>query len=83
MSSGEVVAARSVRREVHKSIYEVLVEAEQDGWAVRRQGHKFWLYCPCGQGKVSVPGTPRSGDWAARRIRRDIRRCPDRHELDH
>jgi hypothetical protein len=79
---GEWLAVSSVRREVKPQVYAVLVELERDGWRLRRQGHKFKAYCPCGGGIVTVNGTPRNPDWEARRIRRDAAHCPDRHDLD-
>jgi len=82
MAKGEWVDPSGVRREVPDVIYELLLEALERGWRLRREGHKFRLYCPCGKGTIRVDGTPRSPEWAARRIRRDMARCPDRHDLD-
>jgi hypothetical protein len=84
MDSWEELAPRQIRHEVHKSIYAVIEElVEQRGFRIRRQGHKLALYCPCMRdgGFITVPGTPRDGDVAARRLRRAALRCPDRHQL--
>ncbi|BDH55958.1 hypothetical protein MTP03_08970 [Tsukamurella sp. PLM1] len=54
------------------------------GWTVRKQGHKFRLYCPCGGdlGKqFGLGGTVRNSTATARRVRRTVDRCPDRHDL--
>lgn len=83
MGNGRWVDPKSVRREVADAIYEALLDAQEQGWRLRRQGHKFRLYCPCGKGTIRVDGTPRSPEWVARRVRRDLAHCPDRHSLDH
>lgn len=54
-------------------------ELEEAGWTIRRQAHKATLYCPCGADTIPVPGTPKNFGNAARRIRREAARCPDRH----
>lgn len=74
-----VIAVSSVRREVDDEIFAVLEEFEAKGWRLRRQGHKFYFYCPCGNGKVRVDGTPRSPSSQARRVRRELGHCPDRY----
>jgi hypothetical protein len=81
---GEWVELTNVRREVPQQIYAVIAElCRTRGFKVRRQGHKFYLYCPCGTdgAMISVPGTPRNADVAARRLRRAASHCPDQHEL--
>ncbi len=58
------------------------VQAAYDqGWTIRKQGHALRLYCPCGasDGTIVVPGSPRNAGNAARRIRQDVARCPERH----
>ena len=80
--SGEWVAAYKVRREVPPVVYDVLKDLESKGWRIRRQGHKFKLYCPCKEGTVSVNGTPKNPDNHAQRVRRLVEHCPDRHDLD-
>jgi hypothetical protein len=74
----------SVRREVAPEVYAVLVELGSRGWRVRRQGHKFRAYCPCGDNgsMVRIDGTPRSPVQHARRALREAGHCPDRHGLD-
>ena len=81
----EWVTAHSVRREVHADIYAVMVQLEARRWQIRRQGHKFYAYCPCDGGhgaKVRIDGTPRNPSGQARRILREAGHCPDRHGLD-
>lgn len=70
------------RREVPDVIYELLSELVGGGWRIRRQGHKFYLYCPCGTGKIRIDGTPQNAVTQARRARREAARCPDNHALD-
>lgn len=83
MSPGfAIIAVSSVRREVHDEVFEVLEEYEERGWRLRRQGHKFYFYCPCGNSKVRIDGTPRNPSGAARRIRRELSYCPERHTLE-
>ena len=50
------------RREVAPVIYQLLADLIGAGWRLRRQGHKFYLYCPCGdpQGRIRVDGTPQT-----------------------
>ena len=72
----------AVRNEVDPLVYDVLKDLETEGWRVRRQGHKFYLYCPCGGGKIRVDGTPKNPGNQARRIRKIAGHCPNRHELD-
>lgn len=76
-----VVAVSSVRREVDTEVFAVLEDFEPKGWLLRRQGHKFYFYCPCGHSKVRIDGTPRNPSSAARRIRRELSYCPERHTL--
>jgi len=79
------VSAASVRREVAPEIFEVIVELEARGWRIRRQGHKFYAYCPCDAAvgvKLRIDGTPRNPSGQARRLRRQAAHCPDNHELD-
>lgn len=80
----EWVKAASLRREVHDDVFEVLIELERRRWRIRRQGHKFYVYCPCGAGgsSIRVDGTPRNPVRHAHRVLREASHCPDRHELD-
>lgn len=80
--SGEWVSAHDVRREISPVVHEVLKELENKAWRIRRQGHKFYLYCPCGTGRIRVDGTPQNADTQARRIDRLAQHCPNRHDLD-
>lgn len=77
---------KECRRELDKEVFEVVVELYRRGWKVRRQGHKFRLYCPCenrehGGRSIAVPGTSAKPVTQARRLRRNAEHCPDRHEL--
>lgn len=83
MGTGDWVEPADVSGELHKDVLaavKVLVEA---GWRLRRQGHKFYLYCPCGDGgaQLRVDGTPKNPSWQAKTLLRDARRCPGQHEL--
>ena len=84
--AGEWVSVKDVsRREVDDVIYDLLVELEERGWRLRRQGHKFYAYCPCGGddgSMVRIDGTPRNPTGHAGRARRQADHCPDRHDLD-
>lgn len=72
------------RREVTAVIYDLLCELVAEGWRLRRQGHKFYAYCPCAEGgsKVRIDGTPSNPTGQARRARREADHCPERHDLD-
>lgn len=76
--------AGEVRRQLKAPVYEVVAKRMGDGWRLRDEGHKFYLYCPCGdpRGRFRVDGTPRDPDWHARRLDRDTEHCPDNHDLD-
>ena len=82
--SGDEVGLPEARRGLVKEIYEVVEALVRDeGWWLRRQGHKYALYCPCGSegGFVTLPGTPKNAGAAAKTVRRKTRHCPDRHGL--
>ncbi|HYO17518.1 MAG TPA: hypothetical protein VES02_02470 [Dermatophilaceae bacterium] len=72
------------RREVAPVIYQLLADVIGADRRLRRQGHKFYLYCPCGdpQGRIRVDGTPQNPDRQARRIRSQAAHCPNDHGLD-
>ena len=72
------------RREVDPVIYDLLSELTRDGWRLRRQGPKFYVFCPCGDpgGRIRIDGTPRNSTLLARRARREAAHCPSRHDLD-
>ena len=72
------------RREVDPVIYQLLADLTGDGWRLRRQGHKFYVYCPCGdpRGRIRVDGTPQNPHRQARRIRGQAAHCPNDHGLD-
>lgn len=81
--SDDWVVVADVRREIDKDIFRVLEDLEKQGWKLKRQGHKFYIYCPCGEdgSSIRVDGTPKNPSWKARMLRKDATRCPDRHEL--
>lgn len=72
------------RREVDPVIYELLQDLIAHGWRLRRQGHRFYVYCPCRDpdGRIRIDGTPRNPVAQARRARREARHCPNDHDLD-
>ncbi|WP_170323127.1 hypothetical protein [Gordonia effusa] len=76
----------AARNEVKKEIFDALEQLCAQGFKLRKQGHKFGLYCPWlpGDGQrahfISVPGTPRNPSVAARRLLQAAKRCPQRHE---
>ncbi|KQH76842.1 hypothetical protein AO501_23335 [Mycobacterium gordonae] len=72
------------RRVLHKDIFAVVQWAiDEKQFRLRKQGHAFALYCPCGGRNpfIRVDGTPRNPTWKAKTIRRSVNRCPDQHEL--
>lgn len=83
--AGDWVDLPSVRREIDKDVYNVLSKLVAADWRLRRQGHKFLLYCPCGPGGtwVRVDGTPANPKNHARRIASEAAKCPDGHERLH
>lgn len=72
------------RRTLHKDVFDVVKWAvEKKKFRLRKQGHAFALYCPCGGREpfIRVDGTPGNPTWKARRLRRSVNHCPDQHEL--
>jgi len=67
---------------VDKEIYGLLQKYERLGWVLKRQGHKFRFFCPCGLNAVSVNGSPQNAKRHADRVEREIGHCPERHDLD-
>lgn len=83
MGSGEYIdAASDARQELKAEVYSVVKDLMANEWRLRRQGHKFKLYCPCGAVKLTVNGTPQNAANHAKRLRRLAAHCPDRHDLD-
>lgn len=83
--SGQWITLADVgRREVDPVIYDVLVELTARDWRLRRQGHKFYAYCPCGdpRGKIRIDGTPQNPANQARRALRQAGHCPADHDRD-
>ena len=74
---------RIVRRSMAPEIYDVVIELHRRGWQLRRQGHGWRMYCPCGDraGQFVIPHTPPSPGNVARRMRRNAELCPGAHEL--
>jgi hypothetical protein len=75
---------QDARRKLHKDIYDVVEYAVQErGFTLRKQGHGFALYCPCGGRSpfIRVDGTPGNPTWKARKLRRCVSQCPDQHDL--
>lgn len=68
-----------VRDELKPPIYRVIKKYAKSGWRLRRQGHKFYFYCPCGEDWVRIDGTPRDADRRAKQIEQEIKRCPTKH----
>lgn len=73
-----IAKASDVRAQLKEPVYLVVERLMAKGWRLRDQGHKFYLYCPCGSGKVRVDGSPRDADWHATSIDRAAAKCPDR-----
>lgn len=81
MGDGHVVqvgAVKGVPKEVRKELESLI----RKGWVLREQGHKYRLYCPCGDrtGQFPIGGTVDGGTLLAR-IRRNVALCPGRHSL--
>jgi hypothetical protein len=78
-----VSSPKAIRRECKQNIADLLVELLGAGWRVRRAGHKYELYCPCGANgiRVKANGSPENDDTHAMRVRRQTDLCPDRHDL--
>lgn len=78
------LSPEDVRSTVNKDVFDAIAYAyHEKGFSIRKQGHGYGLYCPCG-GRlnfVRVDGTPRNPTWHARKIRRAVDRCPEQHDL--
>lgn len=76
---------KDARPSLDKEVYEVVVDlVKNQGWRLRKQGHKYAVYCPCTDMRanfITLPGTSKNPGNAARRVKRSASRCPDRHEL--
>lgn len=73
--SGEWVTASKLRYEVDKDTAKVLEDLESAGWQFRRQGHKAYAYCPCGEHRVRIDGTPKNPTGQARRVKKAAAVC--------
>lgn len=80
----ELADLGEARRKLNKDVFDVVKWAvEEKNFSLRKQGHGYALYCPCGgrTGFVRVDGTPGNPTWKAKKIRRAVNHCPDQHEL--
>lgn len=77
MGSGDWVDPKDVSSEIHKDVLAVVRVLTSSGWRLRRQGHKFYMYCPCGSdgAQLRVDGSPKSSTQRAKILARDARRC--------
>lgn len=74
--TGEFVSLASARGSVCPEVFAVLAGLDSDIWRLRKQGHKFYLYCGfADKCWIRVDGTPRNCGNDARRISRQIARC--------
>lgn len=66
--------------EVDRAIAALLAE----GWRIRELGHRYYLLCPCGdpRGRIRVDNSPQNPGNHARRMLREAKHCPNRHDLD-
>ncbi len=64
-------------------IDDAITELEAEGRRLVREGHGFYLYCPCRdpRGRARIDSAPKNPSGQARRILREAGRCPDRHDL--
>lgn len=77
MGSGEVLDRAQVRTRLSKETGLAVLEAMDQGFTVRAQGHGVKIFCPCkGPHTRSVAGTPRNDGNEAKRVRRTILLCP-------
>ena len=74
----QVAASRDEREpsdHPRKEVARALRNATAAGWRLTSGGHWGILWCPCGNHKMSVSGTPRDAGREARRIGQEVRRC--------
>lgn len=83
MGNGDWLDVADASNEIHKDVLAAVRALVAVGWRLRRQGHKFYLYCPCGPegAQLRVDGTPRNATQRAKILLRDARRCPGQHDL--
>jgi hypothetical protein len=85
MTNGDwIESAASIRRELDPAIFAVVSDLMRKGWRLRRQGHKFRMYCTCPDAPpgIRVDGTPRNPSRRAVQIERQAAHCPNQHDLD-
>jgi hypothetical protein len=79
VSNGDWVLVASLRRQLYGPLYALLLQYEGEGWRLRRQGHGWRFYCPCGSphdprrdGMVAISSTPQNAHSHYLRVRRSI-----------
>jgi hypothetical protein len=80
---------RDARSQLDKEVFDVVEKlVKEKSFKLRKQGHKFGLYCPWIPPPherahfISIPGTARNPGNAAKRVSRAAKRCPEQHESD-
>lgn len=64
-------------RHTDKATEAVIAAAEAAGWrVVYPMGHWGYLYCARDDCRIRISGTPQNGESHARRIARQVARCP-------
>lgn len=77
------------RNQLDKEVFDVVEKlVKEKGFKLRKQGHKFGLYCPWipppGDRAhfISIPGTAKNPGNAAKRVQAAAKRCPGQHDFD-
>jgi len=83
VSTGDWVEFRDIKSEIDKDMRPGVEALVAKGWRLRRQGHKFRAYCPCGhpEGQTRIDGSPKDMQRHRDRLERAAELCPDRHGL--
>ncbi|GLY32151.1 hypothetical protein Kisp02_55160 [Kineosporia sp. NBRC 101731] len=64
-----------IRQECGPATAGMVIMLMAHGWRVRRQGHRFRLYCPCGEASLPYSGASHDDVSHAARIVRQAAHC--------
>lgn len=62
---------------------DLLLRMHEAGWVIVSETKHYRAFCPCPEAPMNfqVSGSPRSDHTTLRRLRSQMRKCPDQHEV--